>query len=138
MFLDNQFGTHSMANFDRDQLVTFKLDARALQWLGEGDSLRGLARKEWIPEPGQRLRRRLKPHVFDDIGYRDGSHVRKRFADDAESEPVVAVTMCDIHRGQLLAGGRDSVGEGVGLLEGHERVAQHSVTLTGNECGGDW
>ena len=80
----------------------------------------------------------MKPHVFDDIGYRDGSHVRKRFADDAESEPVVAVTMCDIHRGQLRAGGRDSVGEGVGLLEGHERVGQHSVTLTGNECGGDW
>ena len=53
------------------------------------------------------------------------------FADDADSEPVVAVTMCDIHRGQVLAGGRDPVGEGVALLEGHERVDQHSVTLTG-------
>ena len=50
---------------------------------------------------------------------------------------MVAMTMGDIHRSQVLAGGRDPVSEGVALLEGHERVDQHSVTLTGNECGGD-
>src|SRR5258708_1939015 len=128
----------AMSNFDGDQFFAFELEAGTLQRLGDGDSLRDLAWEEWVPERGQRLRRRLQPHVFDDIGSRDGSRVRKTFADDAESEPVVAVTMGDIHRGQVLAGGRDPVSEGVALLEGHERVDQHSVTLTGDECGGAW
>jgi hypothetical protein len=65
----------------------------------------------------------LEQEQWPESGYKMSS----AFADDAESEPVVAVTMCDIDRSQVLAGGGDPVGEGVALIAASSPIAAGAV-----------
>jgi hypothetical protein len=83
---------------------------------------------------GEDLRRRLLAHEFHNIrcGHRSG--IGKTIQERSDAKEMVAVTVGDINRCQVLAARRDPIYEDVRLLDGDKGVDEDGVSLARNKC----
>ena len=122
-----------MSEIDGDKFLAFQLEPVALKLLDADEVFRDFsweaAFPERLDEVGADLRGDLARHARD----RDGLRVREPLEDHAESEPMVAVPVSHVDRGQVFAGGHDPIGELGGLAGGHDGIGEYGVALTGDE-----
>jgi hypothetical protein len=64
-----------------------------------------------------------------DSGERERSSIGKAIEDRAQPEPVIPVTVRDVHGGEVLVVCRDPLDQVVGLADGQQRVDEDSVPL---------
>jgi hypothetical protein len=93
-----------------------------------------LSWKQPIPEVREDLRRRLLAHEFHNIrcGHRSG--IGKTIQERSDAKEMVAVTVGDINRCQVLAARRDPIYEDVRLLDGDKGVDEDGVSLARDKC----
>src|SRR5580704_15108405 len=118
-----------MADLQDDQVVPFEVDHISLELLGDHPPVRDLTWKESAPEVPHELWRGLLAHKFDNIGCRDRSGIGKTIQERSDAKEMVAVTVGDINRGEVLAARRDPIYEDVRLLDGDKCVYEDGVAL---------
>jgi hypothetical protein len=87
--------------------------------VGEDEVVRDLPGEPRFPEGGEELRRGPSAHLLDHRGDGERARVRKAIENRAEPEPVIAVAVRDVDRGQVLSMGRNPVAEVACLADGH-------------------
>ena len=120
-----------MADFHHDQVVPFEIDLISLEFFGDHEAIRNLAWKQRVPEVREDVRRGLLAHEFHNIarGHRPG--IGKTIEERSNAKEMVAVTVGDINRCQVLAARPDPIYEDVRLLDGDKGVDEDGVSLAG-------
>ena len=109
-----------------------------LKRFGEDQVLWKSSVEAGFPERLQELRRGSSPHLLDDRGQRDRSSGRETVEDRAHPEPVIAVTVRDVDRGEVLAVRSHPLGQVGGLAGRQHRVDKHRVPFARDKRRRDW
>src|ERR1700732_4126851 len=73
-------------------------------------------------------------HGLDDLGGRDRLGARETLQKRCEAEEMIAVSVGDIDRGEVLAARDDPIQQGLRLLDREKGVHENGVALTVDEC----
>jgi hypothetical protein len=92
-----------------DELVPLQLQSVSFQRLGNQKAIRNLSRKTPTPEIIDPNRRELVMHGLDDLGGRDRFGARKSLQKRCKSEEMIAVSVGDVDRSEILAARDDSI-----------------------------
>ncbi len=123
-----------MADFHDDQVVPFEINHISLEFFGDHEAIRDLAWKQRVPEVREDVRRGLLTHEFHNIGRGHRPGIGKTIQERSDAKEMVAVTVGDINRCQVLAARRDPIYEDVRLLDGDKGVDEDGVSLARDKC----
>src|SRR5712672_2157105 len=107
-----------MADFHHDQVVPFEIDLVSLEFFGDHEAIRDLGWKQRVPEVREDFRRGLLAHEFHNIGRGHRTGYGEAIEERSDAKEMVAVTVGDINRCQVLAARRDPIYENVRLPDG--------------------
>src|SRR4029079_1407870 len=81
------------------------------------------------------LRRGPNPHVFDGRRERERPSIGEAVEDRAQPEPVIPVTVRDVHGREVLSVSVYPLDQVVGLADGQERIDEDCVALARDQRG---
>src|SRR5579864_3859569 len=127
-----------MPHFDRNELTTFEVDHITLEFLGKDQVLRNLAGIACLPESRDEFRGHLPAHDLQNVSSRNRFGIWKPIQEGADAKEMIAVTVSDIDRSQVLAARCDPFDCGVCLLDGKKGIDENGVSLAIDKCGRCW
>jgi hypothetical protein len=93
----------------RDELVSFQLQLIVFERLGNQNAVRNIPGKKPTPEVVDPRWREMLLHGFDDLRRRDRLGARETLQERRETKEMIAVSVGDIDRGEILSAGDDPI-----------------------------
>src|ERR1700746_866979 len=92
-----------MTQFHGDQFIPFQIDYISFELLRDHQLVWNLARKSWPPRAVERLRRGVLAHHLNGVACCRHLRVRESLEKSSNSEPMVAMTVCNVDGHQVFA-----------------------------------
>ncbi len=123
----------SVPKLDCDKLFTFEIDHISVERLGDDEAVCNLPWVSRVPEVCERLWRCLLLHDLHNARRRKRTGFWKALLNSGDAEEMIAVTMCDIDRGEVLAALCNPVHKGNRLFKCEKCVDKNRIALAGDQ-----
>lgn len=123
-----------VANIDRDNLVTFKVECRVIQSFGGNEICRNLTRQSPAPTLDG-FGREHGLHCVNHLRRCDRPRLRKTVAQQFQPKEMIGMGVGDVDRAQVLAGRGNPVSEFPRVRLREKSVNQQGIPFTVNQRG---